>query len=180
MARVVLTHPWPRVRGLQERLRELGHDALAVPLLFVAWLVRLWSGWWRRSSAVALELARRPDRIYFALGAHAALANCLVSYQGFPDRFFLDPFMVVAAGWLTARALARVEAHPRAARAPAAVAAASLLGLAILAVRGHWNWRDLRGLSEQRRLGTAVGKLIDAGFSIYAVGCTHLLAFNHA
>ena len=31
MARVVLTQPWPRVRALQARLRELGHDALAMP-----------------------------------------------------------------------------------------------------------------------------------------------------
>lgn len=36
MARVVLTQPWPRVRGLQARLRELGHEALAVPLSRVA------------------------------------------------------------------------------------------------------------------------------------------------
>lgn len=32
MARVVLTQPWPRVRGLLARLRELGHEVLAVPL----------------------------------------------------------------------------------------------------------------------------------------------------
>lgn len=32
MARVVLTQPWPRVRGVEQRLRALGHEPLAVPL----------------------------------------------------------------------------------------------------------------------------------------------------
>lgn len=31
MARVVLTQPWPRVGALQQRLRELGHEPLALP-----------------------------------------------------------------------------------------------------------------------------------------------------
>jgi len=31
MARVVLTQPWPRVRGIEQRLRELGHEPLALP-----------------------------------------------------------------------------------------------------------------------------------------------------
>ncbi|GMV01525.1 MAG: uroporphyrinogen-III synthase [Burkholderiaceae bacterium] len=32
MARVVLTQPWPRVRGIEQRLRDLGHEPLALPL----------------------------------------------------------------------------------------------------------------------------------------------------
>lgn len=32
MARVVLTQPWPRARVLADRLRGLGHEALALPL----------------------------------------------------------------------------------------------------------------------------------------------------
>jgi len=32
MARVVLTQPWPRVRGIEQRLRELGHEPLALPM----------------------------------------------------------------------------------------------------------------------------------------------------
>lgn len=32
MARVVLTQPWPRVRGVEDSLRRRGHDTLALPL----------------------------------------------------------------------------------------------------------------------------------------------------
>lgn len=150
-----------------------------VPLLFLAWLALFWSGWWRRSSRVAREMAVRPEHLYFAFGAHAALANCLVSYQGFPDRFLLDPFMAIAAGWLVARPLDHIEVSSISIKPGKLVAGFSVLGLSALALAGHWNYRYLHGLSEQRRLGAALGKLLDAGFSVYAVGCTHLLAFNH-
>jgi hypothetical protein len=152
----------------------------SVPLLFLAWLALLWSGWWRRSSNIARQMAARPDQIYFAFGAHAAFANCLMSFQGFPDRFLLDPFMAIAAGWLVVWLLGHIDSVSIAVKARHAVAALSLLGLLVLASSGHWNFRDIRGLSEQRKLGEAVGRLLDAGFSVYAVGCTHLLAFNHA
>ena len=151
-----------------------------VPLLFLAWLAWLWSGWWRRSSGVAHQMADRPDRIYFALGAHAAFANCLLSYQGFPDRFLLDPFMAIAAAWLVVIVLDRVTNASIAVQVRRAVPVVSLLALLVLAVCGHWNYRDIRGLSEQRKLAAAVGRLLDVGYSVYAVGCTHLLAYNHA
>lgn len=149
------------------------------PLLFVVWLVLLWSRSWRRPPDPAYGMTKRADRIYFALASHAALVNCLLSYQGFPDRFFLDPFMAISSGWLIAGGLARFEAAPAAVQARRAVAALSLVALSLLAALGHWDYRHLRGLHAQRKLGEAVGKLLDAGFSVYAVGCTHLLAFNH-
>jgi hypothetical protein len=150
-----------------------------VPLLFVVWLVLLWSRSWRRSPDPAYSMTKRSDRIYFALASHAALANCLLSYQGFPDRFFLDPFMAISSGWLIAGGLARFEAGPVAVKTRRGVAALSLVALSLLAALGHWDYRYLRGLHAQRKLGEAVGKLLDAGFGVYAVGCTHLLAFNH-
>lgn len=151
-----------------------------VPLMFLAWLALLWTGRFRRWRDGAPGFAGRPDRIYVVLGAHAALANCLISYQGFPDRFFLDPFMAVTAGWVVAWSLARVEAGPRALSARRFVAAVSILTLCVLAAGGNWNFRYLGGLHQQRKLGEAVGRLLDGGFTVYAVGCTHLLAFNHA
>ncbi len=39
MARVVLTQPWPRVRGIEQRLRELGHEPLALPMSRIVELV---------------------------------------------------------------------------------------------------------------------------------------------
>jgi hypothetical protein len=152
----------------------------AVPLLFLVWLAVVWSGWWRRSSIVARAMRARPDRIYFTLGAHAALANCLLSFQGFPDRFFLDPFMAVAAGWIVARPLDRLEIASFGTKCRRLVPGAMMLGLAGLAISGHWNYRDVDGLSQQRKLGAAVGKLLEGGLGVYAVGCTHLLAFNRA
>ena len=35
-------------------------------------------------------------------------------------------------------------------------------------------------LALQRRLASRVGAMLDAGDSVWAIGCTHLLAFNHA
>jgi hypothetical protein len=151
-----------------------------VPVMFLVWLAVFWAGWWRRASTVAEEMAGRPDRIYFTLGAHAALANCLLSFQGFPDRFFLDPFMALATGWLVARPMAHLELAWARRKGRHLVAGAALAGLAVLAFSGHWNYRDLQGLTRQRESAVTVGKLLDAGFGVYAVGCTHLLAFNHA
>jgi hypothetical protein len=143
------------------------------------WLAVLWSRWWRRAPDAAYRMKDRSDRVYFVLGAHAAFGTCLLSFQGFPDRFFLDPFMAIAVGWLVAPAFARVEAVVGAERTRRAVAALAIVGLSLLAALGHWDFRYLHGLQDQRRLGQEVGELLDAGFGIYAVGCTHLLAFNH-
>jgi len=151
-----------------------------VPVLFLVWIGVFWAGWWRRGSMVANEMGGRPDRMYFTLAAHAALANCLLSFQGFPDRFFLDPFMAISAGWLVARPLTRITLAWAGDKGRRVVASVALAGLAVLAFSGHWNFRDLQGLSRQRKGADAVGKLLDAGFGVYAVGCTHLLAFNHA
>lgn len=151
-----------------------------VPLLFVAWLAVVWSGWWRRGSKVARAARGRPDRIYLALAAHGALANCLVSYQGFPDRFLLDPMMGIAAGWMVAGGIAMCERRWRFRGAESAATVACAALVAVLAVRGHWNFRELRGLSAQRHLAETIGRFLDAGYTVYAVGCTHLLAFNHA
>ncbi|MCZ7562068.1 MAG: uroporphyrinogen-III synthase [Burkholderiaceae bacterium] len=39
MARVVLTQPWPRVCGIEQQLRELGHEPLALPMSRIVELV---------------------------------------------------------------------------------------------------------------------------------------------
>jgi hypothetical protein len=149
-----------------------------VPVGFLIWLAVVWSGWWRPGSRVFRAARGRPDRIYLALIAHAAALLCVQSYQGFPDRFFLEPSMVLATGWVGAWIVASMSRAVRITVGPGLVAAGCAVVLVVLAADGHWDFRRINGLAEQRRLGEAVGRLLDAGYSVYAVGCTHLLAFN--
>lgn len=152
--------------------------ASIVPLCFISWLVVVWSGWWRPGSSLNAGARGRPDRIYFALVAHAALLTCVQSYQGFPDRFFLEPAMVIATGWMAVWGVTLVRRVAGAEIGTKTIAAACAAVLLVLAIDGHWAFGRINGLSEQRRLGRVVGHLLDAGYGVYAVGCTHLLAFN--
>lgn len=150
-----------------------------VPLAFVVALVVVWLAILRRDPRVKESLSGRPDRLYFFITAHIALASCLVSFQGYPDRFWLDPLMATGAGWLFA--LAADWFSVRAAAIPwhAGVRAACVGALVWMAVDGQWNFRGLDGLGAQRNAAAALGEILDSGYSVYAVGCTHLLAMNH-
>ena len=158
-----------------------GIDASSfVPLAALVALVVFWSQIFRRHTPVARAFYGRADRIYFVLVAHAALLCCFISFQGFPDRFWLDPLMAIAAGWLVAALadrlslwVARLPWH-RVAQAACAVALATML------VAGRWDFREMNGLAAQRQAAEALGEILQAGYSVYAVGCTHLLALNHA
>jgi hypothetical protein len=151
-----------------------------IPLSALAAFVVFWTQIWRSKSSLARAFVGRPDRIYLVLTAHAALFCCLISFQGFPDRFWLDPLMAIAAGWLVAEIANRLA--PRAPRIPwhGLARGASATALVVLFATGRWDFRAIKGLTAQREAATALGEILDAGYSVYAVGCTHLLAFNHA
>jgi hypothetical protein len=138
-----------------------------VPLLSVAALAALWLSVLRRPRAWLARLRVEPCTLAFLAVAHAALAFTIYDLQGYPDRFFLEPFMAVAVALLFARAL-RVRA-----------AAAPVLGLALaLAASTHALSEPTTGLAAQQRKASALRRIADAGRSVYVVRATHLLAMN--
>jgi hypothetical protein len=122
-------------------------------------------------------LVAEPGRLYFLLCAHAALFFDLWNYQGFPDRFLLEPFMAVGAGalgaWL-ARSFARTGAV---AELVAATVAFAFVALPI--ARAEYRLDVPFDLADQEALAARVDGMLDEGLSVWAVGCTHLLALAH-
>jgi hypothetical protein len=150
-----------------------------IPLAALVALVIFWVQILRRSTPVARAFYGRADRIYFALVGHVALLCCFVSFQGFPDRFWLDPLMAIAAGWLVAAVADLLTSWLAAVPWHRIAKGACIAAIAIMLVAGRWNFRDMDGLAAQRRAAEALGEIMRAGYTVYAVGCTHLLAFNH-
>jgi hypothetical protein len=102
----------------------------------------------------------------------------LWNYQGFPDRFLLLPFLAV----LTGVAFAAPTFLARGARTRTAGRVASGVAVFVLIVVLRLDRIDASGtftLQEQYRLGEHVGRMLADGHTVWAVGCTHLLAFNH-
>lgn len=127
----------------------------------------------------AAELRERPGWLAFGLAATSAAAFTFYDHQGFPDFFLVLPFVAVVVGWLAAAALTRIsQAWPPALASAAALAL--LGGAAAWAVTQLPQPRVPYGLDEQRQLAQRVGEYLRSGKSVYAVGCVHLLALNHA
>jgi hypothetical protein len=128
----------------------------------------------------AFKLARRrPEWLYFTIVGVAGLVFLHFDYQGFPDRFLIEPFLAVAFGTLAG--LPWIIAPARSAwRWPAAATAAFAVVVCLYAVK-QVEWQEYRGpvLPRQYEVAARVGSMLDSGRSVYAVGCTHLLAFNH-
>ncbi len=132
----------------------------------------------RRPRGTLLRLWAVPGRTGFLVAAAAVYGFALYDYQGPPDSIPTLPFAAIAAGgWLSWVALAIGRAfNKRCCYIPAG------LLMTLLAVAAVWtlDWRPPRvGLPSQKRSALEVGRLLDRGLSVYASGCTHLLAFNH-
>jgi hypothetical protein len=145
-------------------------------LLFVVLLGGFGAAFLRRPRRVARE---RPGLVFLPLAGAASLAFTVYDYGTFVDDFFVLPWVAALGGlglaWL-ARRIGR--GRPRAIGLAAATAAlAATFWLAAL--------RPVPvplgpTLADQQRLALEVRELIDEGRSVWAVGCTHLLAFAHA
>jgi hypothetical protein len=157
-----------------------GVDAKSiVPLVSLVGLGLFWLGMIRPRSRTAAAFRGRADRIYLVATAHVALLSCLVSFQGFPDRFWLDPLMAIAAGWVFSVMADRLSALIPAVSWHSFARATCAASLLWMALAGRWDFSRLDGLDAQRRAADALGDLLDLGYSVYSVGCTHLLAMNH-
>jgi hypothetical protein len=150
-----------------------------VPLTSLVGLGLFWLGIVRPSSPTAAAFHGRADRIYLVATAHVALLSCLVSFQGFPDRFWLDPLMAIAAGWVFSLIADRLAARVPAVPWHLCVRGACAASILWMALAGRWDFTRLDGLDAQRRAANALGGFLESGYSVYSIGCTHLLAMNH-
>ena len=106
----------------------------------------------------------------------AALAATLVDHQAYPDKFFLMPFMAISAAWLAVHAASFAPARALS----AATTCSFALFLALLVVRGFRDYPvRVDALGRQRTLAANVAQLARRHSSVWAVGCLHLLAFEH-
>lgn len=126
------------------------------------------------------RIRRRPALVHFGLSMVGTFAFTLYDANGPPDFFFVFPFAAVVVGAAVAAAVRRVEraGSPRAGRVLAAGVAGLLLFVTAAGAREAY--LHPYDLDDQRRLGERVGTWLDGGGSVYAVGTTHLLAFNRA
>ena len=127
----------------------------------------------------ALVRARsNPAAVNLLIVACAALLFTLHDYQGFPDEFLVTPYEAAVCGSLLAVVIVRLGEHRRAA-AKTIIAALGLVVASVPAIRGAVSDQGFRGLEAQRAAARAVGGFLERGDTVYAVGCSHLLAFNH-
>jgi hypothetical protein len=157
-----------------------GVDAKSiVPLVSLVALGWFWLGVLRQHSRTAAAFHGRADRIYLVSTAHVAMLSCLVSFQGFPDRFWLDPLMAISAGWVFSLIADRLAVAIPAVSWHSFVRATCAASMLWMALAGRWDFSRLDGLEAQRRAADALRGILESGYSVYSVGCTHLLAMNH-
>ena len=92
------------------------------------------------------------------------------------DLFVLLPFFAIIVGTSLDRWLRRVQ-DPILEQVGVGVV---LLALGLMIFQGVRRHHVGFGLSDQQALAARVGRMLEQGEKIYAIECTHLLAFNRA
>jgi hypothetical protein len=155
-----------------------GFSARSVlPLLFGATLLGCWVWLARRPASRLCRLAGQPGLLHLMVAGTLVLLFSLYEYQTYVDGFFALPYAAALSGCAGAGVVERLArgrlAWRRSLAATALVAFAAPAGLQRERARLGFD------LEDQRELAGAVGGLLAAG-SVWAIGCTHLLALNHA
>lgn len=132
----------------------------------------------RPRRALAL-LRERPEWAYMLGTGGAALVFLHLDYQGFPDRFIIEPLLAIGFAMVACLPLRLLRDNARGtwlAFAPVVFA-----GGLLAATMPQLEYAEYRGsvLPTQLKIGGRVAALAADGKTIWAVGCTHLLAFAH-
>lgn len=123
-------------------------------------------------------LVANPGWAYFCLGGHVVVALTIYDIQGYPDLFYILPFLAVTVGTGIALIAPRLPDSPLR-RTRQTVCVLCALGLLTLVVSGATKFESDYTLTDQFALGEKVNRHLSKGSAVYAIGCTHLLAFNH-
>ena len=148
-------------------------------LLFVLSSILLAYWMARRPRAFLSGLRERPGWLFWFVAFVPILFYSATDSGGAADLMLIMPFASVIVGITVAAVIRRVlpQASPR-------HAVMAFVLLAALAVTGEDYLRMKRiikwNLDEQLALGEVVGGWLDEGRAVYALGATHLLAFNRA
>jgi len=118
-----------------------------------------------------------PGLLYAALCGHLALFLTLADFQSYPDEFLLLPFLALSVAMGIERLRSRIVSLGRPGFRMRWVTLGA--GLIVFAATVGASPREA-GLREQRELAKQVGTYLDDGLTVYAVGCSHLLAYNHS
>lgn len=152
-----------------------------VPAVFAAALtvcVARAAAWIDRTDDPWGELRSRPAAVHFTLSMVGALAFTYYDVSGPPDFFFVFPYAAVIIGW----AVSTIARGVGAGRAPAAGPSLAIGAGALLVLTSAAGAREARlhpfDLEDQKRLADRVDDWAEAGKGVYAVGTSHLLAFN--
>jgi hypothetical protein len=140
---------------------------LAATLLFAA----------LRPRQLIRELAERSDKCAVLLGAFLATAFTLLDHQGYPDRFFMQPFTALACGVFGAWLVNRVT-DGRRPLIRSAVAAACMLAVAVPALPSLKARHPRRQQEAREYLANNVERIIEHYGTLWCIGCMDLLAIR--
>jgi hypothetical protein len=150
-----------------------------VPLFGMAFLLSgaVWSIVRPRRALVLL--GEQPEWGYLGSAGLAALLFLHLDYQGFPDRMIVEPILAIGFAMVVCFPLLRV---PRAHRFRLVAWTPAVAGaVVLLATIARADLAGYRGpvLPDQRAAAAEVGAMIAEGKTVWALGCTHLLAMVH-
>ncbi len=169
-------------------LRMILHSTVAAPdssrlvsSVALAVLLGVWMTAVDRPRRLERWMSANGPWLGLVAGASAALAWTFRDNQAYPDLIFVEPYFAVIFGAVVAWALRKLTPDPdhRSFRGIA------VLGMSAWLLVGVWEQSardrgDTRTLAEQIRAGRIVSALLERSDAVWAVGCTHLLGFNHA
>lgn len=146
---------------------------------------------WRRylrrlapSAGLAAFYRRQPAWVAFGVCGLAALAFTFRNHQGGPDLFFILPFVIVGFPIGVVAGLRGLFPGRAAALVYVTALALALVQVRHGRARHEFYMADLLGsrvkfsLDDQLALAGEVREWRDAGRTVFATGCAHLLAFN--
>ncbi|MGB3564758.1 MAG: DolP-mannose mannosyltransferase [Thermoanaerobaculia bacterium] len=176
-----MRHEFSWAAGPLNKLPQLWFEGFGrfnlLPLLAGLGLIGSGIGWLRRVKQGG-RLAGGPSRgwLYVSLCFVAWILFTVYDHQGYMDLFVLLPFLAIIVGATLDRWVTR-PGRPIWEQVGVGVV---LLGFGLLIYQGAQMHRTDFGLREQRVLATRVDRMLEEGEKIYAIECTHLLAFNKA
>ncbi len=150
-----------------------------LPIIFAYGLIRYWIRVFRSTQSISSFVKKEAGWLYFHLCMYGTLAFTYYDHQWCPDIFFVLPFTAIMSGWTLDRSIEDISVILR--RKFNYIASGfCLFFLLALIIIGPAKTKFPYTLSDQYRLAATVGQFLEDNESVYAIGCAHLLAFNHA